>query len=198
MSYVLGLSAGEEAHRHQKFFGVSNAKADAPRPAGGITSSSSRARCLPLICSASSVRMFKLSGLVKRAVIPDGWICPSCLRHNLTASRQSFSGTARAQRTPRRTTPVTRPHAIGSDDVGVRTFRSTASEKAAPKRKVVLPAQPARTRFAPSPTGYLHIGGLRTALFSYLLAKRTGGQFLLRIEDTDQVRCPGLLGREDR
>lgn len=51
-----------------------------------------------------------------------------------------------------------------------------------------LPAVPARTRFAPSPTGYLHLGSLRTALFSYLLAKRTGGQFVLRIEDTDQKR----------
>jgi glutamyl-tRNA synthetase len=45
-----------------------------------------------------------------------------------------------------------------------------------------------RTRFAPSPTGYLHIGGLRTALFDYLLAKKNDGKFLLRIEDTDQVR----------
>ncbi len=45
-----------------------------------------------------------------------------------------------------------------------------------------------RTRFAPSPTGYLHIGGVRTALFNYLLAKQAGGQFLLRIDDTDQVR----------
>ena len=44
------------------------------------------------------------------------------------------------------------------------------------------------TRFAPSPTGYLHIGGLRTALYSYLWAKRTGGKFLLRIEDTDHSR----------
>jgi glutamyl/glutaminyl-tRNA synthetase len=51
----------------------------------------------------------------------------------------------------------------------------------------LLPSGPARTRFAPSPTGYLHLGSLRTALFNYLLAKRTGGQFLLRIEDTDQV-----------
>ncbi|KAF8852268.1 glutamyl-tRNA synthetase [Acephala macrosclerotiorum] len=47
---------------------------------------------------------------------------------------------------------------------------------------------PARTRFAPSPTGYLHLGSLRTALFNYLVAKATGGQFLLRIEDTDQRR----------
>jgi glutamyl-tRNA synthetase len=44
------------------------------------------------------------------------------------------------------------------------------------------------TRFAPSPTGYLHIGGLRTALFSWLWARRNGGKFVLRIEDTDQSR----------
>ncbi|MDM5272395.1 glutamate--tRNA ligase [Sulfurovum sp. zt1-1] len=44
------------------------------------------------------------------------------------------------------------------------------------------------TRFAPSPTGYLHIGGLRTALFSWLWARKTGGKFLLRIEDTDLAR----------
>ena len=47
---------------------------------------------------------------------------------------------------------------------------------------------PARTRLAPSPTGYIHIGTLRTALFDYFLAKQTGGQFVLRIEDTDQAR----------
>ncbi len=45
-----------------------------------------------------------------------------------------------------------------------------------------------RTRFAPSPTGYLHIGGARTALFNYLFAKKHGGDFLLRVEDTDQKR----------
>jgi len=44
------------------------------------------------------------------------------------------------------------------------------------------------TRFAPSPTGYLHIGGLRTALFSYLWARKNSGKFLLRIEDTDKAR----------
>ena len=48
--------------------------------------------------------------------------------------------------------------------------------------------QPARVRFAPSPTGFLHIGGARTALYDYLLAKQTGGAFILRIEDTDQKR----------
>jgi glutamyl-tRNA synthetase len=45
-----------------------------------------------------------------------------------------------------------------------------------------------RTRFAPSPTGYLHIGGARTALFNYLFARRHGGKFILRIEDTDRER----------
>lgn len=45
-----------------------------------------------------------------------------------------------------------------------------------------------RLRFAPSPTGYLHIGGLRTALYNYLYAKQNGGKFLLRIEDTDRTR----------
>jgi glutamyl-tRNA synthetase len=47
---------------------------------------------------------------------------------------------------------------------------------------------PARVRFAPSPTGYLHIGGARTALFNWLFARRTGGTFVLRIEDTDAAR----------
>ena len=49
-----------------------------------------------------------------------------------------------------------------------------------------------RVRFAPSPTGPLHIGGVRTALYNYLLAKQQGGVFILRIEDTDQTRLvPG-------
>ena len=45
-----------------------------------------------------------------------------------------------------------------------------------------------RTRFAPSPTGFMHLGGLRTALYNYLYAKKNGGKFILRIEDTDQER----------
>ena len=49
-----------------------------------------------------------------------------------------------------------------------------------------------RTRFAPSPTGFMHLGGLRTALYNYLYARKTGGKFILRIEDTDQERfVPG-------
>src|SRR5262245_52652805 len=49
-----------------------------------------------------------------------------------------------------------------------------------------------RVRFAPSPTGFLHIGGVRTALFNYLFAKGSGGQFILRIEDTDTERSNPL------
>lgn len=45
-----------------------------------------------------------------------------------------------------------------------------------------------RTRFAPSPTGFMHIGNLRTALYTYIIAKKYGGKFILRIEDTDQGR----------
>ena len=52
-----------------------------------------------------------------------------------------------------------------------------------------------RVRFAPSPTGPLHLGGLRTALFNFLIAKKDKGIFVLRIEDTDQNRC--LKGSEE-
>lgn len=50
-----------------------------------------------------------------------------------------------------------------------------------------LPSRSVRTRFAPSPTGQLHLGSLRTALFNFLLARRYNGRFILRIEDTDVV-----------
>ncbi len=53
---------------------------------------------------------------------------------------------------------------------------------------VAAPARPVVTRFAPSPTGYLHIGGARTALFNWLFARHHGGSYLLRIEDTDRAR----------
>ena len=57
------------------------------------------------------------------------------------------------------------------------------------KRKVPMSEQaPIVTRFAPSPTGYLHIGGARTALFNWLYARGRGGKFLLRVEDTDRAR----------
>ncbi len=51
-----------------------------------------------------------------------------------------------------------------------------------------IPTNEVRTRFAPSPTGYMHVGNLRTALYTYLIARSQGGKFILRIEDTDQGR----------
>ncbi|MEG1594473.1 MAG: glutamate--tRNA ligase family protein, partial [Oscillibacter sp.] len=51
-----------------------------------------------------------------------------------------------------------------------------------------IPAGKVRTRFAPSPTGYMHVGNLRTALYTWLIARHHQGTFILRIEDTDQVR----------
>lgn len=51
-----------------------------------------------------------------------------------------------------------------------------------------IPRGKVRTRFAPSPTGFMHVGGLRTALYAYLISKKAGGTFILRIEDTDQSR----------
>lgn len=52
----------------------------------------------------------------------------------------------------------------------------------------MMQSNPIRVRYAPSPTGYLHVGGLRTALYNFLLARREGGSFILRIEDTDRTR----------
>jgi len=64
-------------------------------------------------------------------------------------------------------------------NIAKRFFSSTA--KATEKNSAV------RVRYAPSPTGSLHIGGLRTALYNYLYAKKNNGTFILRIEDTDRV-----------
>ena len=50
---------------------------------------------------------------------------------------------------------------------------------------------PVRVRFAPSPTGFLHIGGARTALFNWLFARHHGGKLILRIDDTDEARSTG-------
>ncbi len=51
-----------------------------------------------------------------------------------------------------------------------------------------IPTGEVRTRFAPSPTGYMHVGNLRTALYTWCIARHDGGKFILRIEDTDQER----------
>lgn len=73
--------------------------------------------------------------------------------------------------------------ALSSTSINIPLERLPHSKSLSSK----LPSYPARTRFAPSPTGYLHFGSLRTALYNYLLAKATNGQFILRIEDTDKV-----------
>merc|ERR1711939_597334 len=97
-----------------------------------------------------------------------GWICTSCR-----------TGSPQAAHPARRAASAIRSHSTES-----------------PSRRGKLPDQPARTRFAPSPTGNLHLGSIRTALFNYLLARATKGQFLLRIEDTDAKRT--IPGAEER
>jgi len=131
-----------------------------------------------------------------RAARAQGWIWETCRRKAARPARQYstiFPSTAKERAEPRvratqaQTSWPTLQRGIGAVNQD-RLLSSTTRQYAAPRRQPILPDKPVRTRFAPSPTGHLHIGGLRTALFSYLLAKRTGGQFLLRIEDTDQVR----------
>nr|QBH67478.1 putative glutamyl-tRNA synthetase [Ustilago esculenta]QBH67590.1 putative glutamyl-tRNA synthetase [Ustilago esculenta] len=71
-------------------------------------------------------------------------------------------------------------------------FYTTSCAPAAPTSSATI--RPARLRFAPSPTGYLHLGGLRTALFNHLYARALGGKWIMRIEDTDQTRLvPGSV-----
>lgn len=68
-----------------------------------------------------------------------------------------------------------------------RAYAAAAVAEAAPATKAATGSQ-VRVRFAPSPTGNLHVGGARTALFNWLYAKKTGGKFILRVEDTDTAR----------
>jgi glutamyl-tRNA synthetase len=67
-----------------------------------------------------------------------------------------------------------------------------------PLLEAFMTQRPTVTRFAPSPTGYIHVGNLRTALMNYLIARKTGGTFILRLDDTDQERskpeyCDGIM-----
>ena len=78
-----------------------------------------------------------------------------------------------------------------SSSVAADLPSSSASSSSVPSSS---PSSSVRVRYAPSPTGTLHLGGLRTALFNYLFARRHGGAFLLRIEDTDRARTiPGAV-----
>src|SRR5262245_3057632 len=96
--------------------------------------------------------------------------------------------------------------ALGRGSTGVRLAKSLAVRGAthrfigllssprlfatseSPGLEEALVMSKVRTRFAPSPTGYMHIGGMRTAFFNWLWARHCGGQFILRIDDTDQAR----------
>jgi glutamyl-tRNA synthetase len=71
--------------------------------------------------------------------------------------------------------------------VAAKRRKSHLGNMRAPDRLLMDPMTVV-TRFAPSPTGMLHVGGVRTALFSWLYARHTGGRFLLRVEDTDRER----------
>lgn len=64
------------------------------------------------------------------------------------------------------------------------------------KEKTIMNNNPISVRFAPSPTGHLHIGGVRTALFNYFYARNLGGKFILRIEDTDISRSTQEMAQE--
>src|SRR5262245_60655957 len=83
---------------------------------------------------------------------------------------------------------------VGSDASGnVRCIVTYLEEKSVPNDPQNV-TRPVRTRYAPSPTGFPHIGNYRTAIFEWLAARHSGGQFLLRIEDTDRKRLvPGSL-----
>src|SRR5690606_32966600 len=98
------------------------------------------------------------------------------------------SGSRRLARTPSakapiRTNPPLRLEGRGGRE-GFRVVESALSRTPHFPRQLMK----VRTRFAPSPTGYLHIGGARTALFCWLYARHHGGDFVLRIEDTDRER----------
>src|SRR5262249_54817970 len=81
------------------------------------------------------------------------------------------------------------PLFCGLGPAQTRAIRAAPADRAQPHLlRPMTSSAPVVTRFAPSPTGYLHIGGARTALFNYLYAKGRGGRFLLRIEDTDRER----------
>lgn len=114
-----------------------------------------------------------------------GWVCQACKYKLRSLSADALSaGTYRGG-------PADAAKTLGDQEQERMRFATSVWKREDLERAKWMRAlkidEPARTRFAPSPTGKLHLGSIRTALYNYLLAKRTGGQFLLRIEDTDQV-----------
>ena len=74
------------------------------------------------------------------------------------------------------------------DQIDMEVFSMALDRQWFDEMEARIPHGEVRTRFAPSPTGYMHVGNLRTALYTYLIARHAGGRFILRIEDTDQGR----------
>lgn len=135
------------------------------------------------------------SSILNRGTI-SGYICTSCrARLQLSQTKNDHRRFLSSQDYPWATQRARTIRAPGTNVKGFHpvNYSTHSGRKDVHLPRQLLPTTPARTRFAPSPTGYLHLGSLRTAVFNYLLAKRTGGQFILRVEDTDQVRGPSLL-----
>lgn len=72
--------------------------------------------------------------------------------------------------------------------LGGRGLRRLVSRGSGSGSVSMMATTPERVRFAPSPTGSLHVGGARTALYNWLMARKTGGKFIVRVEDTDEAR----------
>lgn len=88
--------------------------------------------------------------------------------------------------------PLRSFHRVLGLRVGVRHYHSHHPSSQTTNASSEIPKN-ARLRFAPSPTGHLHLGGLRTALFNHILARKWKGKWILRIEDTDRVSIRDLV-----
>src|SRR5699024_9965559 len=123
----------------------------------------------------------------ERAQVDNPWLAPAGFRRLPSSAGDpapvaALSTCAGAQR---RSAPVV-PRGAG---LVVAPAPASPARRAKMRRfRPRRPAMTVRTRFAPSPTGYLHIGGARTALYCWLESRQTGGRFVLRIEDTDRER----------
>jgi len=124
------------------------------------------------------------------------FICLSCRQRLSTQSRRILQRTRWLHSSTQHCSdnPVDINVDGKSTDNALQSKRPSLARR--PFRSPLDLSTPARTRFAPSPTGNLHLGSIRTALYNYLLARRTGGQFILRIEDTDARRT--IAGAEAR
>ena len=134
-------------------------------------------------CFTQGVKHPVIGKVGKRDILLLGFPRYGMMNSHLVLRRQQCPAFRVLRYLPR---PATRP--ISTLKRGDKAAASQGEAGQSRESSSRLPETPCRTRFAPSPTGYLHLGSLRTALYNYLLAKATNGEFLLRLEDTDQVR----------